>query len=160
MGTKRTIRKSGRGESGMTLIELVIACGILVILAGAALPIARRSIKYQQEAELRRDLQTMRDAIDRYKDAADKNLIRTEVGNENYPPDMDTLVRGVNVGTSDKKIRFLREIPVDPMTKQKDWNFRCVSDDPDSHSWCGKNVFDVYSNSHETGTDGRQYTDW
>jgi general secretion pathway protein G len=160
MGTKRTIQRRNPREAGMTLIELIIACGILVILAGAALPIARRSIKYTQEAELRHDLQYMRDCIDRYKDAADKNLIRTEVGNENYPPDMDTLVRGVNVGASDKKVRFLREIPVDPMTKQKDWGFRCVSDDPDSHSWCGKNVFDVYSNSRDTGTDGRPYSEW
>src|SRR5246127_4150637 len=103
MGTKQTIRRNSRNESGMTLIELIIACGILVILAGAALPIARRSIKYQQEGELRRELQIMRDAVDRYKDAADKNLIRTEIGNENYPPDLDTLVRGVNVGASDKK---------------------------------------------------------
>ena len=144
----------------MTLIELVIACGILVILAGAALPIARRSIKYQQEAELRRDLQYMRDAIDRYKDNADNNRIRTAVGSENYPPDLETLVNGVNVGTSDKKLRFLREIPVDPMTKRKDWGLRCVSDDLDSRGWCGKNVFDVYSNSHETGTDGRPYSEW
>lgn len=154
------IRRSKRSESGMTLIELVIACSILVILAGAALPIARHSIKYQREAELRRDLQYMRDCIDRYKDAADKNLIRTEVGNENYPPHLETLVNGVNVGVSDKKVRFMREIPVDPMTKQKDWGFRCVSDDPDSHSWCGKNVFDVYSQSHDTGTDGRPYSEW
>src|SRR5215475_14350985 len=160
MRTKHTTNTNRRSESGMTLIELVIACGILVILAGAALPIARRSIRYQQEAELRHELQIMRDAIDRYKDYADKNLIRTEIGNENYPPDMETLVKGVNVGTADKKVRFLREIPMDPMTKQKDWNFRCVSDDPDSHSWCGKNIFDVYSNSHATGTDGRPYTEW
>ena len=160
MATRNKIRRSKRSESGMTLIELVIACSILVILAGAALPIARHSIKYQREAELRRDLQYMRDCIDRYKDAADKNLIRTEVGNENYPPDLETLVNGVNVGVSDKKVRFMREIPVDPMTKQKDWGFRCVSDDPDSHSWCGKNVFDVYSQSHDTGTDGRPYSEW
>ena len=160
MGKQNKIRRTKRNESGMTLIELVIACSILVILAGAALPIARHSIKYQREAELRRDLQYMRECIDRYKDAADKNLIRTEVGNENYPPSLETLVSGVNVGASDKKVRFMREIPVDPMTKQKDWGFRCVSDDPDSHSWCGKNVFDVYSQSHDTGTDGRPYTEW
>jgi len=160
MAMQNKIRRSKRSESGMTLIELVIACSILVILAGAALPIARHSIKYQREAELRRDLQYMRDCIDRYKDAADKNLIRTEVGNENYPPHLETLVNGVNVGVSDKKVRFMREIPVDPMTKQKDWGFRCVSDDPDSHSWCGKNVFDVYSQSHDTGTDGRPYSEW
>lgn len=160
MKAKRKIRVS-RGESGMTLIELIIACAILMILAGAALPIARRSVRYQKEAELRRELREMKDAIDRYKDAADKNLIRVEVGSEGYPPDLETLVAGVNVGTSaDKKVRFLRAIPVDPMTGQKDWGKRCVSDEPDSTSWCGKNVFDVYSNSHATGTDGRSYSEW
>jgi general secretion pathway protein G len=162
MKIRKPIRtKTRRTQSGMTLIELIIACAILVILAGAALPIARRNIKYQQEAELRRCLREMKDAIDRYKDAADKNLIRTEVGSEGYPPDLETLVTGVNVGAgSDKKVRFLRAIPTDPMTNQKDWGRRCVSDDPDSTSWCGKNVFDVYSNSHETGTDGRPYGEW
>jgi general secretion pathway protein G len=149
-----------RAQSGMTLLELIIACAILLILAGAALPIARHSIKYKQETELRRALREMKDAIDRYKDAADKNLIRTEVGNENYPPSLETLVNGVNVGASDQKVRFLRQIPLDPMTGQKDWQMRCVSDDPDSSSWCGKNVFDVYSNSHETGSDGRPYSEW
>lgn len=162
MNTRKPNRTaSRRRQSGMTLIELIIACSILLILAGAALPIARRNIRYQQEAELRRCLREMKDAIDRYKDAADKNLIRVEVGSEGYPPDLETLVTGVNVGAgTDKKVRFLRAIPVDPMTNQKDWGKRCVSDDPDSTSWCGKNVFDVYSNSHETGTDGRPYSEW
>ncbi len=162
MNTRKTIRtQMRRTQSGMTLIELIIACSILLILAGAALPIARRNIRYQQEAELRRCLREMKDAIDRYKDAADKNLIRVEVGSEGYPPDLETLVTGVNVGAgSDKKVRFLRAIPTDPMTNQKDWGKRCVSDDPDSTSWCGKNVFDVYSNSRETGTDGRPYSEW
>src|SRR5262252_8541142 len=100
MNAAHTIRRRFlQSESGMTLIELIIACAILLILAGAALPIARRSIRYQKEAELRRDLREMKDAIDRYKDAADKNLIRVEVGSEGYPPDLDTLVAGVNVGT-------------------------------------------------------------
>jgi len=162
MNRRQTIRaQMRRTQSGMTLIELIIACSILLILAGAALPIARRNIKYQQEAELRRCLREMKDSIDRYKDAADKNLIRVEVGSEGYPPDLETLVTGVNVGAgSDKKVRFLRAIPTDPMTNQKDWGKRCVSDDPDSTSWCGKNVFDVYSNSRETGTDGRPYSEW
>jgi general secretion pathway protein G len=160
---KAQLNKCSRGklQAGMTLLELIIACAILLILAGAALPIARHQIKYQQEAELRRALREMKDAIDRYKDAADKNLIRVEVGNENYPPDLETLVNGVNVGAgSDKKVRFLRAIPVDPMTGQKDWQKRCVTDDPDSSSWCGKNVFDVYSSSHATGSDGRPYSEW
>lgn len=162
MKATRTIRRQASWtESGMTLLELIIACAILLILAGAALPIARRSVRYQKEAELRRDLREMKDAIDRYKDAADKNLIRTEVGSEGYPPDLETLVNGVNVGTTvDKKVRFLRAVPVDPMTGQKDWGKRCVTDDPDSTSWCGKNVFDVYSNSHATASDGRPYAEW
>lgn len=161
MKARVTTRPKTRGaQSGMTLLELIIACAILLILAGAALPIARRSVRYQKEAELRRELREMKDAIDRYKDAADKNLIRTEVGSEGYPPDLDTLVTGINVGASDKKVRFLRAVPVDPMTGQKDWGKRCVSDDPDSTSWCGKNVFDVYSNSHDTGSNGKPYSEW
>jgi general secretion pathway protein G len=148
-------------QAGMTLLELIIACAILLILAGAALPIARHSVQARNEAELRRALREMKDAIDRYKDAADKNQIRVEVGSEGYPPDLDTLVKGVNVSTNaDHKLRFLREIPVDPMTGQRDWQMRCVTDEPDSTSWCGKNVFDVYSNSHATGSDGRPYSEW
>lgn len=145
----------------MTLLELIIACSILIILASAALPVARYSIIRGKETELRRDLREMKDAIDRYKDDADKNLIRVEVGSEGYPPDLDTLVKGVNVGANaDKKIRFLRKVPVDPMTGQADWGMRCVSDDPDSNSWCGKNVFDVFSKSQTTALDGTKYSDW
>src|SRR6266478_273556 len=105
------------GPAGMTLLELIIACAILLILASAAMPVARYTVKRQQETELRRDLREMRDAIDRYKDAADRNLIRVEVGSEGYPPDLDTLVKGVNIGggAADRKIRFLRAIPTDPM---------------------------------------------
>src|SRR5262245_4942478 len=152
--------KGRKSQAGMTLIELIIACSILVILASAALPVARYSIVRAKESELRRDLREMKDAIDRYKDLADQQKIRVEVGSENYPPDLDTLVKGVQVGTADKKIRFLRKIPVDPMTRQADWGMRCVTDDPDSQSWCGKNVFDVYSKSQGTGLDGTKYSDW
>jgi general secretion pathway protein G len=160
METRRSKFKRTNNQAGMTLLELIIACAILLILAGAALPIARYSVQARNETELRRALREMRDAIDRYKDAADRNLIRVEVGSEGYPPDLDTLVKGVNVGTSENKVRFLRAIPVDPMTGQKDWQKRCVTDDPDSNSWCGKNVFDVYSNSHATGSDGKPYSEW
>jgi general secretion pathway protein G len=144
----------------MTLLELIIACAILMVLSSAALPIAKFSIVRQREAELHRDLREMRDAIDRYKDAADRNQIRVEIGSEGYPPDLETLVKGVQVGTSDKKIRFLRKIPVDPMTGQADWGLRAVQDDPDSTSWGGKNVFDVYSKSTGTALDGTKYSDW
>jgi len=158
--TKRKIawRKS---ETGMTLLELIIACSILIILASAALPVARYSIIRGKETELRRDLREMKDAIDRYKDAADKNQIRVEVGSEGYPPDLETLVKGVQMGASaDKKIRFLRKIPVDPVTGQAEWGLRAVQDDPDSTSWGGKNVFDVYSKSQATALDGTKYSDW
>jgi len=178
----------------MTLLELIIASGILLVLSSAALPLARVTVKRQREAELRRDLREVRDAIDRYKDAADKNLIRTEVGSQGYPPDLETLMNGVTVsvgGTAQvgisastfaslsstaqgsattgptssgsdtpKKVRFLRKIPVDPTTGKADWGLRAVQDDPDSHSWGGHNVFDVYSLSTDTAMDGTNYGDW
>jgi len=153
--------KRGNCEAGLTLLELIIACTILIILASAALPIARHSIIRNKETELRRDLREMKDAIDRYKDAADKNQIRVEVGSEGYPPDLETLVKGVQLGASgDKKVRFLRKIPIDPMTGQADWGLRAVQDDPDSTSWGGKNVFDVYSKAQATALDGTKYSDW
>ena len=145
----------------MTLLELIIACSILLILASAALPIARYSIVRQKETELHRDLREIRNAIDRYKDLADRNQIRVEVGSEGYPPDLETLVNGVQLGAgSDRKIRFLRRIPVDPITGRAEWGLRAVQDDPDSTSWGGKNVFDVYSKSMGTALDGTRYAEW
>ena len=207
--------------AGLTLIELILACSILLILSSAAMPIARMTIRRQKETELRRDLREMRNAIDRYKDAADKNLIRTEVGSQGYPPDLQTLVNGVTVSvggntggisasalagasstgqfgsagtssfghgattgatpgatsgtsplgssasqvgqamsTTPSKVRFLRKIPVDPVTGKADWGLRAVQDDPDSHSWGGSNVFDVYSQSTGAASDGTKYADW
>jgi general secretion pathway protein G len=160
------VRSSNRyrsAQSGMTLLELIIACAILSVLAAAALPVARYSIYRQRETELRRDLRDMRQAIDRYKDLADRNLIRVEMGTEGYPPDLETLVKGVPLGgaaSAGKTIRFLRKIPVDPMTKQANWGLRSVGDDPDSTVWGGKNVFDVYSTSTDTAQDGTKYSDW
>jgi general secretion pathway protein G len=145
----------------MTLLELILACAILMILSSAALPIAKYSIVHKKEELLRYELRQMKDAIDRYKDLADTNKIRVEVGSEGYPPDLDTLVKGVKLGAGDdKRIRFLRKIPVDPMTGTADWGLRCVSDDADSTSWCGKNVFDVYSKSQGTASDGTRYATW
>ena len=145
----------------MTLLELVLACAILLVLSSAALPIAKYAVIRQREGELRQDLLDMREAIDRYKDAADHNQIHVEIGSEGYPPDLETLAKGVQLGTSgDKKIRFLRKIPVDPMTGQADWGLRAVQDDSDSTSWGGKNVFDVYSKSTGTAMDGTKYSDW
>jgi len=156
------LRRGNSSEAGMTLLELILASAILLILSSSALPIARFTIVHKREELLSYELREMRDAIDRYKDLADSNKIRVEVGTEGYPPDLETLVNGVKLGTAgdDKKIRFLRRIPVDPMTGHPDWGLRAVQDDPDSTSWGGKNVFDVYSKSQATGTDGRRYSEW
>lgn len=231
-------------QAGMTLLELIIACAILMILASAAMPVARYTVQRRKEAELHSDLREIRDAIDRYKDAADRNLIRVEVGTEGYPPDLDTLVKGVDMvsqpngagiagatnpgqpvssltnpggassgfgasgfsssgfgssgsglgssrsgfggsgfgGSSGlgnafgqtngsgnnssqgqdlvRHVRFLRRIPVDPMTGKAEWGMRSVADDPDSSSWGGKDVFDVFSKSTSTALDGTKYSDW
>jgi general secretion pathway protein G len=147
-----------RSMRGFTLIELIVATAILVILTGMALPLARLSIKREKEHELRYDLWQMRDAIDRYKDAADRGAIRTKVDSQNYPPDLDELVKGVDMGG--KKVRFLRKVPVDPMTGNSDWGLRSVQDDPDSDSWGGQNVFDVYTKSQDTALNGTKYKDW
>jgi general secretion pathway protein G len=147
--------------AGMTLLELIIACGILLILASVALPLERVNLVRRRESELRYDLREMRDAIDRYKDAADKNLIKVAAGTEGYPPDLDTLVKGVKLaGPQDRQVRFLREIPVDPITKNKDWGMRSVQDDPDTTSWGGQDVFDVYSKATGTALDGTKYSEW
>jgi general secretion pathway protein G len=198
----------------VTLLELIIVCAILLVLATAAMPMARFTVKRQKEAELRRDLREMRDSIDRYKDAADRNLIRVEAGTEGYPPDLDTLVKGVDIvsqasaggtgggitgatnpgqsgftttpfGSSSaptstganatnpgsnalgsgggdliKHVRFLRRVPTDPMTGKAEWGMRAVQDDPDTSSWGGKDVFDVFSLSSGTALDGTKYSDW
>ena len=225
------IRRSS--AAGLTLIELILTIGILLIISSAAIPMFRMTIQHRKESELRYDLREMRDAIDRYKDDADKNLIRTEVGSQNYPPDLQTLVDGVSIsaagggagvggisasalagasntsqfgsagtpqlgagqagGTSafgatggtgafgsatssigipalgsagsassnlPSKVRYLRKIPVDPTTGKADWGLRAVQDDPDSDSWGGHNVFDVYSQSQAMAMDGTKYSDW
>ncbi|HEY1808109.1 MAG TPA: type II secretion system protein [Acidobacteriaceae bacterium] len=153
-------RKIGHqhGEAGLTLVELIVTVAILGILASAAVPIARFQVKREKERMLRYDLWQMRRAIDSYKDAADKNAFRTKIDSQGYPPDLDTLVNGVDV--QGKKVRFLRRIPVDPMTGTDDWGLRSMQDDPDSDSWGGQNVFDVYSKSTGTALDGTKYSDW
>jgi general secretion pathway protein G len=147
----------------MSLLELIIACFILLILTSAALPVARITVVRQREKELRLNLREMRNAIDHYKDMADRNLIRVELGSEGYPPDLETLVKGVSVGgtgASGHNVRFLRRIPLDPMSGRKEWDMRSIQDDPDSTSWGGKNVFDVHSKSTGTALDGTKYSDW
>ncbi|HVB34670.1 MAG TPA: type II secretion system protein [Patescibacteria group bacterium] len=148
-------------NAGFTLIELIVTTAILLILASVALPIARVSVQRRKEAELRQDLYDMRNAIDRYKDAADRNQIQVQAGTDGYPPDLQTLVDGVPLaGKPGERIRFLRKIPVDPMTGQKNWGLRCAQDEPDSTSWCGDDVFDVYSQSTGAALDGTQYSSW
>src|ERR1700676_1471152 len=149
---------SARGPLGFTLIELIVATAILVILTGLAVPMARVAIKREKERELRSALWELRDAIDRYKDAADRNAFQIKVGTEGYPPDLDTLVKGVDV--QGKKLKFLRRIPIDPMTSKPEWGMRSMQDDPTSDSWDGENVFDVFTKSQDTGFDGTKYTDW
>jgi general secretion pathway protein G len=146
------------GEAGLTLVELIVTVAILALVAGAAVPVARFQVKREKERELRYDLWQMREAIDHYKDAADRNAFITKVDSQGYPPDLQTLVDGVDV--QGKKVRFLRRIPVDPMTGKADWGLRSMQDDPTSDSFGGQNVFDVYSKSDGIGLDGTKYKDW
>jgi general secretion pathway protein G len=147
-----------RAERGLTLVELIVTVAILAILASAAVPIARFKAKRDNERALRRDLWQMRDAIDHYKDAADRGAFQTKVDSQNYPPDLETLVNGVDV--QGKKVKFLRRIPIDPMTGNADWGLRSMQDDPKSDSYGGQSVFDVYSKSTGTALDGTKYSDW
>ncbi len=143
---------------GLTMVELIVAVTILLILTGAAIPMARVRIQRERERNLRMALWEMRNAIDRYKDAADRGAFQIKLGSEGYPPDLETLVEGVDVGG--KKVRFLRRIPTDPMTGTADWGLRSMQDDPDSRSWGGDNVFDVYTRSEGTALDGTKYNEW
>jgi len=147
-----------RSQSGLTLVELIVTVAILAILASAAVPLARFRAQRERERELRYDLWQMRDAIDRYKDAADRHAFMTKVDSNNYPPDLDTLVKGVDA--QGKKLKFLRRIPVDPMTGKAEWLLRSMQDEPNSDSWGGQNVFDVASKSKGTALDGTKYSDW
>jgi general secretion pathway protein G len=149
---------------GVTYLELVATATILMILASAILPMGRVAVRRQREIELRRELRVMRDAINRYKLAVDQGQIGgtdVKLGSEGYPEDLETLVKGVKrVGAVDRKLKFLRRIPVDPMTGTMEWGLRCYQDDPDSTSWCGDNVWDVYSKSTAKGLDGTNYNTW
>ena len=145
-------------QSGLTLVELIITVAIVSILATAAIPIARFQVKRTKERELRRDLWEMRAAIDAYKDAADKGGMQTKADSFNYPPDLETLVTGVEI--QGKTVKFLRRIPVDPMTGTTEWGFRSNQDDPDSDSFGGQNVFDVHTKSTGTALDGTRYSTW
>lgn len=155
------VLRQRHGSAGVTLLELIIACAILIILASISVPLARNTVKRAKEEELRRDLREMRDAIDRYKDASDKGQIQVKAGTEGYPVDLETLTTPTQLtGAADKRIRFLRKIPSDPMTGNKDWGMRSVQDDPDSTAWGGQDVFDVFTKSSGTALDGTKYSDW
>jgi general secretion pathway protein G len=158
MKEARPIRMVRPGERGLTLVELIVTVAILSILASAALPVARFTVKRQNERYLRYDLWMMRDAIDKYKDAADRNAFQIKLDSQGYPPDMETLINGVDV--QGKKVKFLRRIPVDPMTGKAEWGLRSMQDDPSSTSYGGQGVFDVYSKSQGTALDGTKYSDW
>ena len=154
-----------RSEGGFTFIELLVVSTLLIILASAVLPMARVTMQRQREAELRRSLREMRGALDRFKAAADAQQIGAtdlRAGSEGYPADLETLVEGVSVvgDASGRKLKFLRRIPIDPMTNSTDWGFRAYQDRPDSSSWGGQNVFDVYTKSQGTALDGTKYRDW
>jgi general secretion pathway protein G len=151
-------RTAEGGEAGLTLVELIVTVAILALLAGAAVPIARFNVKREKERELRYDLWQMRDSIDKYKDAADRGAFQIKVDSQGYPPDLETLVKGVDV--QGKKVKFLRRIPVDPMTGKAEWGLRSMQDEPNSQSFGGQSVFDVYSKSQGTGLNGTKYADW
>jgi general secretion pathway protein G len=181
IGRKGVSASSRRFDRGFTLLELIMACSILVVLATVALPLVRVTLIRHREEELRYDLRQMRDAIDRYHDDAEKGKFQVQAGTENYPPDLETLKVGVQMTTQgiqtlqgglgglsgqtaqsgpSQKVRYLRAIPIDPMTGTADWGLRSVQDDPDATSWGGQDVFDVYSKSQATGLDGTKYADW
>jgi general secretion pathway protein G len=146
------------GERGLTLIELIITIALLSILASAAVPVTMFIVKRDKEHELRRDLWEMRDAIDHYKDNADSGAVQIKVDSNGYPPDLETLVNGIDI--RGMKVRFLRRIPVDPMTGKAEWGLHSMQDDPSSNSFGGQAVFDVYSKSQGTALDGTKYSDW
>ena len=143
---------------GFTLIELIVATAILTILVGLAIPLAGVGVRREKERQFRYSLWQIRDAIDRYKAAADRGAFQTSVMSFGYPPDLETLAKGIDM--QGKKVRFLRNIPVDPMTGKADWGLRSLQDDPDSESWDGNNVFDVYSQSNGVGLNGAPYKKW
>jgi len=150
---------------GYSFIELLVVVTILFVLAGAAMPLAQLASQRQREGDLRRNLREMRTAIDKFKDSVDQGLIpTTEItpGSEGYPATLQTLVDGVTAANdaSGRKLKFLRRVPTDPMTGKTEWGLRAYQDKPDTTSWGGQNVFDVYTKAEGTGLDGTKYRDW
>src|SRR5262245_44373792 len=153
------------GQRGYTFVELIVVTAIVMVLASVVMPLAQVTAQRQREAELRRSLREMRTAIDRFKDAVDRGQIATtelEVGSEGYPPNLETLVEGISMANdaSGRQLKFLRRVPVDPMTGTTEWGRRAYQDSPTANSWGGKNVYDVYTTSAATALDGTKYRDW
>jgi general secretion pathway protein G len=143
------------------MVELAIVAAMIAILTAMVVPVAKYTLKRQDEIELRYQLRLMRDAIDKYKQFSDLGLIPMQLGSEGYPKDLTTLVEGVTlVGQLDKKQKFLRRVPIDPMTKKAEWGMRSFQDDPDTIAWGGQNVYDVFSLSDGRAIDGTYYKDW
>lgn len=158
---RRPAPSASRPSNGFSMVELAVVCSMIAILTAMAVPVARYTLKRQNELELRHHLRVMREAIDKYKQYSDAGLITIEVGSEGYPPDLETLVEGVNlVGQVAKKQKFLRRIPVDPMTKKAEWALRSFQDEPDTFAWGGQNVYDVRSLSTGRAIDKTLYKDW
>ena len=158
-------RLPGNGSGGYSFIELIVVSAIVAILASAIMPLARVTMQRQREIELRRDLRDIRTAIDKFKDAADQGVIPTtelSTGSEGYPQTLDMLVEGVTLAkdASGRRLKFLRRIPIDPMTSSTQWGLRAYQDKPDSTSWGGQNVYDVHSTSDARALDGTRYRDW
>jgi general secretion pathway protein G len=148
-------------QRGFTVVELAIVAAMIAILTAMVVPIARYTVQRQKELELKEQLRTMRNAIDKYKQYADSGSIQIQVGSEGYPADLDTLVDGVpQIGQLNKKLKFLRRVPVDPMTGKAEWGLRSFQDEPDSIAWGGQNVYDVRSLSGGRAIDGSYYKDW
>ena len=151
-----------RKASGFTLLELIVTATVLLILASAVVPLAKNSLRREKELELRRDLREMRLAIDAYKTAVDQQKIKAPPQENNgYPESLDSLVEGAPLtGSPSRKMRFLRRIPLDPFTGKAEWGLRSVSDEPDSTSWGGGSVYDVYSLAQGKGSNGVDYKGW
>jgi general secretion pathway protein G len=154
------------GQRGYTFVELLVVTALLAVLASAIMPLTQVTTQRTREIELRRALRDIRTAVDHFKDAADQGLIAAtelQARDEGYPPDLDVLVEGVAAAADPlgrRKLRFLRRIPIDPMTRSTEWGKRSYQDRPDSRSWGGQNVFDVYTTSDGTALDGTKYSEW